>query len=408
MFAIEIQRRFLNQLAAGLHLQPRGLSPIPRIDTDLPLPSTAASPPPPNDTGIPDSMLQRIVTILWKAERSLRLRHGGNWNAPEQRQFFSLTSDPSLLVAITPTTRETAILQVLESPAEFGSWLANTLNPSGLVHARPGPASRALTPDELLHVLHLADMFRRVHHQSQLDYLPLEVPRFSLGDYTTALTSALFSQDYRSLLPCLLTLTPSSFPRTTEDLRRSFDVLTEFGLLIEEPGAAFTFTDEGAAWGAEIMTTWLASAGLECSVAGADGTHTLPVSLFITACAASLHTFVIDRSHAPGSITWTIPDVASLTHLVERFVHDGEAAAQQARHDSEALAARKKTHRAPAAAASFCAKCGSPIIAGAKFCAKCGSPILAAAPPTSPSCPACGQTIHPGEKFCGHCGHRLT
>lgn len=408
MFAFEVPRRLLNEVAAKHRLEPRGLSPIPRIDQRFPLPSGLSDPMSPRDLGdLKEAEVERVASILWNADRVVRLRHGGNWLAPEQREFFGITGAPGWLAGITPTTRETVIVQVLESAADFGSWVAETLNPSGLVQARDTIVSRVLTRDELIHLLHAADMFRRIHYQSQLDYLPLSEPRFALGDYTTALTSALCSQDYRSLLPCLLMMTPSVFPVGFEKPQRSFEMLMEQQIIQEDKGG-YVFTPTGSAWTGELLTGWLAAAGIECAVVGADGTRVLPVSLFAAVTATGLHAFLIDQRTTPGAVTCSLPSVQAFAKLAADLVTDGEAASTEALRKFQ-----QRQHRPPktpiaTVAAAFCAACGASVAPGAKFCPGCGKPVGPAALHPNENCPACGRHFHPGEKFCAGCGHRLS
>ncbi|HEX3542774.1 MAG TPA: SPFH domain-containing protein, partial [Acidimicrobiales bacterium] len=71
-------------------------------------------------------------------------------------------------------------------------------------------------------------------------------------------------------------------------------------------------------------------------------------------------------------------------------------------------------HTANAAAAKFCASCGTSLApptqscenceaqnpVGARFCANCGQPLG----PQPVHCPSCGEEVAPGAKFCPSCG----
>ena len=57
----------------------------------------------------------------------------------------------------------------------------------------------------------------------------------------------------------------------------------------------------------------------------------------------------------------------------------------------------------PAAAQTYCPKCGAPLTAGVKFCPQCG----AKQGQSASVCPQCGQETAPGAKFCPQCGARL-
>ena len=69
-----------------------------------------------------------------------------------------------------------------------------------------------LSWEELLHLLHLADMYRRCYYQSMLNQTPVDEFEFSDAQYMEALQNAILSVDWRWLVPCLMSMVPGGVP----------------------------------------------------------------------------------------------------------------------------------------------------------------------------------------------------
>jgi membrane protease subunit (stomatin/prohibitin family) len=93
------------------------------------------------------------------------------------------------------------------------------------------------------------------------------------------------------------------------------------------------------------------------------------------------------------------------TYQDERRFDVLETAAKNAAVAAAAFDANKdalSATGAPAAGASVCPSCASPVAAGAKFCANCGAKM-----PENRFCSQCGAKVAAGAKFCPACGSKI-
>lgn len=363
-----------------LGLEPNGLSPLPAIVKDFD--GQPASDQGSAIAGVAEEELSRALAILWSPGRCLTIRCGGNLVVPEQMRIYRAPDlDPTGLSMVFPTPFDTMIVQYFADSREWAQWAAQMVDPAGLAQIGEGVAPGGMEFGQLLHLLHTADMYRRLYYESMLDFIPASELTFSPAHYAEAMHNAVTSGDYRWLVPCLLFMLPNGRPLKIEGIGSRFESMEQWGLISsqkQEDGYLLCrFTPRGMTWGLEFMTRWVSAMGLTVSSIN-GGAETDERGLFLLGTTLSIHAFHFRDAGGKASIEHTVLDGEGTARLLESY----------------------------AATEVGC----TPVPA---YSPLSGPSIDAPDPPAEPSepvlirCTQCGCEVGPEDRFCIDCGTEI-
>jgi hypothetical protein len=364
-----------------LGLEPNGLSPLPAIVKDFE--GESASDQGTAVAGIAEEELSRALAILWSPERLITLRCGGNLVVPEQMRIYRAHDlDPTGLAMVIPTPFDTMIVQYFADTREWAQWATQMVDPAGLAQVGERVSPGVMDFGELLHLLHTADMYRRLYYESMLDYIPAGELTFSAAHYAEAMHNAVTSGDYRWLVPCLLYMLPNGRPVRIAGIGARFASMEQWGLITsqrqEEGDAVCRFTQQGTIWGLEFMTRWISAMGVTVATVNGDS-ESGDRGLFLLGTTLSIHAFHLWDAGGNASIEHTVLDGEGATRLLEAHatleaaggvtepapspVPEPSADVPYSSESSEPVLIR-------------CTQCGCKVGSEDRFCIECGAEII--------------------------------
>jgi len=368
-----------------LGLEANDLSPLPAILEDF---AEEAAPDQSAElSSVPEEDLGRALAILLQPERRFTIRCGGNLIVPEQLHvYFAPNHNPSGLAMVYPTPFDTAIVHYFATAGEWTDWVTQKVDPMGL--SQPG---EQVIPDpmnyqQLLHLLHTADMYRRLYYQSMLDYIPVSDLTFSTFQYAEAMRDSVSSGDYRWLVPSLLYMLPQGMPLGVNGLSEQFESMKNWGLITpvqqEDDYDLYKFTPRGDTWGLEFMTRWISALSMNVSIY--DGkVKAMPDRLFLLGTTLSIHAFSFNGLGLNTSIEHAAlgaDRVAELLQTLLKVERKHVTSPEQEKPESPTPELAQPTEQTPSA------------------------PIPT---PSTAYCPKCGQKVNPVDNFCINCGIKL-
>lgn len=362
-----------------LGVEANELSPLPTILADSTGQATPAGAQPESD--LSKEELGMALTILWLPERCFTIRCGGNLIAPKQmRVYFSPEHDAHGLAMCAQNV--TGVLEVkhFASFDEWAEWVAQLVDPIGLSQPGEPMASGPMSYGQLLHLLHTADVYRRLYYESMLDYIPSTEFVFSSVRYASILSDATFSEDYRWLAPCLLYMLPHAIPTDLRGLSAEFQTMREWGLIArdqqDDDYDAYFFTDKGVHWGLEFMTRWVSALGLTVTVHDGKELKTGDQGLFLLGSTLSIHAFNFIGLGQGVSIEHAALNPDGVARLLEPYLTmkvEGESTQppvptkEQGYHSASAPI--------PTPSTTYCSNCGQKAKPGDNFCTNCGNKL---------------------------------
>ncbi|MEI8374161.1 MAG: zinc ribbon domain-containing protein [Planctomycetota bacterium] len=360
MFTIKLLPSYFLELQKRLGLMPNSISPLERLSQVF----AGAAPEEDSQASLPvaEDDLRAAMVALCQPTQRVHIRIGGNFAVPEQYLLARAATGPAL-AGVEVAADGQLVLQAFASGEELIEWLIDVINPQGLMHAAPCRIPRQMTHSQLVHALHLIDMYRRCYYQSMLDYTVAGEPEFGEVQFAGTMGEALTSVDYRWVLPSARIMAPTSLPLSMET---QIPWLVANNLIQPATDAAgaglWTFAEDGEQLGLEFMTGWLAAAGVEVGVL--DGQFKrCDGSVLVLSTVRSMHTFAISGRGA-------------------EYQAAGDEGLRQSLQNTLAQGPSSRVVAAPAAgrdqppAQRFCSQCGAKIQPGDKFCCSCGRPVV--------------------------------
>jgi zinc-ribbon domain len=310
---------------------------------------------------VPADEFEEAMKVLHRPEAVIVARYGGHMVNPEESRFAVAGSGAGMrLVVIESMPPAGLFIQYFDSLATWAEWVLDRLDPMRIARERKGliPTDK-LDWEELLHFLHLADMYRSCYYQSMLDHVPLDEFVFSKTQYIEDLHDAILSVDWRWLVPCLMSMIPGAVPDSVLGLTDRMECLRRFGLITDSDSGLLKFTDAGQELGTEFMLQWVSALGLEVSFGVGKGAG--EGRLFALGTNSGTHLFGFEKQGPNAEINYRIVGEPGVMESLKKFMSGIKAAAS--------------VPIQPATVGRFCTQCGKKLEAGSKFCPSCGAKV---------------------------------
>jgi len=320
------------------------------------------------DLPVPAAEFEEAMKVLHRPDFVIVARYGGHMVNPEESRFAVAGSGAGMrLVVIEPMPPAGLFIQYFDSVENWAEWVLDRLDPMRIARERKRliPTDK-LDWEELLHLLHSADMYRSCYYQSMLDHAPLDEFAFSKTQYIEALHDAILSVDWRWLVPCLMSMIPGAVPDSVLGLTDRMECLRRFGLITDSDSGLLKFTEAGQELGTEFMLQWVSALGLEVFTGNdrqAEGSRLLALGT-----NAGTHLFEFEKQGPKAEITYRIVGESGVIESLQKFMEGLKPAGLERPRQTP-----PPIQTAPVG--KFCTQCGKKLEAGSKFCPSCGAKI---------------------------------
>lgn len=317
---------------------------------------------------VPADEFEEAMKVLHRPEAIIVARYGGHMVNPEETRFAVAGSGQGVrLVVIEPMPPAGLFMQTFDSLENWAEWVLDRLDPLRIAKERNRliPTDK-LNWEELLHLLHSADMVRRCYYQSMLDQTPVDEFEFSDRQYMEALHNGILSVDWRWLVPCLMSMVPGGVPDSVLGLTDRMECLKRFGLITDSDSGLMKFTEAGQELGMEFMLQWVSALGLE--VFTGDGKRADGGRLFALGTNAGTHLFEFESQAQKAAINYRIVGEPGVKESLQKLIEGIKTAGPEARRQTT-------PPLQTGAAGKFCTQCGNRLEAGSKFCPACGAKV---------------------------------